>query len=431
MQNSIKTIVKSDSLSELNHAVQKLFGSLPSAALICDNNTYKAAGEKVESIYQGLISTVILGSGNDIISPEEPVIGELVLKIPDNIELFIACGSGVINDITRFISYKLQKPFISIATACSMDGYASPISPLVLNNLKHSYPAVPPRIIFADTNILVKAPIKMISAGFGDIIGKLIAKTDWYLSNTINGEPVNQEALELMDEAVLKCINLVNKENSGQKTEINTPAVVEALMNGLITAGKSMTIAGNSRPASGSEHLISHFLGMKSLFKQAPHHLHGTKVAFGTFQMAKLYWKVFSLDFADFNKVIQEVQYISDQKHENTWESYIKKSYGPLGDDKFEKWKESQPNTEKKKQIIETLKNKWEYFQKLVRTVIPPIEDLEKLYENTGLPQTQEQMSYTSEIVKEAMLCSKDFDYVNKYSLLHLLGDLRILEKFI
>ena len=117
-----------------------------------------------------------------------------------------------------------------------------------------------------------------------------------------------------MDVAVSRCMKLVSEIE--ENASLNTPELAEALMEGLVTAGVSMTMAGNSRPASASEHLISHFLGMKSLFNQAPHHLHGTKVAYGTFQMAKLYWKVFSMDFSDFKKHIEEESKVTDTEYE-------------------------------------------------------------------------------------------------------------------
>lgn len=429
MQNSIKAIIKSGALTELNPVIKELFEKLPHAALICDSNTYEAAGKKIERDYKGTLDLIILGIKDEILMPEEPSIGEIFLKVSDKTELLIACGSGVINDITRFAAYKLKKTFISIATACSMDGYASTISPLVLNNLKRSYPALPPKVILADTDILVNAPSRMTAAGFGDIIGKLIAKTDWHLSNTINGEIIHKKALETMDIAVSRCIKLVSEIE--ENTSLNTPELAEALMNGLVTAGVSMTMAGNSRPASASEHLISHFLGMKSLFHQAPHHLHGTKVAYGTYQMAKLYWKVFSMNFSDFRKIIEEGMQITDIEDEKRWEEYLKKAYGPLGSEKFIQWMEFRPDKERVETIIDTLDKNWEFLQQLVNNFIPSLEELREIYRRTGLPYTREKMGYSSQIAKEAMMCSKDFDYVNKYSLLHLLGELKILEKLI
>jgi glycerol-1-phosphate dehydrogenase [NAD(P)+] len=434
MKNSIKQIIKPGALSELESVVRELYGTLPRAVLVCDDNTYKAAGEKIEREYKGPLILIVLGTEGEKLKPEEPSIGEILLKIPENTELFFACGSGVVNDITRFVSYKLQKPFISIATACSMDGYASTISPLVLNKLKNSFPAVPARAIIADTDILVKAPAPMASAGFGDILGKVIAKTDWILSNTVNNEPINEKAMEMVENAVSECIDLVlkvKKTSNGLKADLNTAEIAEALMRALITAGLSMAIAGNSRPAAGSEHLISHFLGMKALFDLAPTHLHGRKVAFGTFLMAKLYYKVFSLNFSEFSILIRKETAVSDAEYEKIWKDYLLKAYGPLGEGRCIRWKKLRPDKDRISILINTLENKWTFLQKLVKDTIPPIKELEDIYKSTGLSLTREEMGYSSETVREAMLCSKDFGNFQKYSLLHLLDELKILEIFI
>ena len=107
MKNSIKTIIKSGALTELNPVIQELFERLPHAALVCDRNTYEAAGTRIEKDYKGTLDLIIMGIKDEILMPEEPSIGEIFLKVSDKTELLIACGSGVINDITLNFYIKL------------------------------------------------------------------------------------------------------------------------------------------------------------------------------------------------------------------------------------------------------------------------------------------------------------------------------------
>ena len=93
--------------------------------------------------------------------------------------MILAVGSGTINDLCRYISYKIKIDYYIIGTASSMDGYASNVSPLIIQHLKTTYEARPARVIIGDLDVMAKAPLHMIAAGAGDIIGKYVCLADW------------------------------------------------------------------------------------------------------------------------------------------------------------------------------------------------------------------------------------------------------------
>ena len=157
--------------------------------LICDAITYAIAGEKVMSILEqaGVDATLhqLTHLGFD-----EATVGELLINKPRGCDIAVAVGTGAINDMTRFFSFRLGIPFMTVATAAPMDGFASSLAVLNINNLKTSIEAQTPLAIIGDTEILKGAPYKMIAAGLGDLLGKFTCLCDWKLAHLINGEHI-------------------------------------------------------------------------------------------------------------------------------------------------------------------------------------------------------------------------------------------------
>ena len=253
--------------------------------LVSDNNTYKALGkcvenELTESGYK--INNIILVSDGDLI-PDEKAIGRVLVEVNNETELIVAVGSGSINDICRIISTKTHIPYVIMGTAPSMDGYASTVSPLIIDGAKVTYPGTNPYAIIADSNIMKDAPFEMICAGFGDILGKYTALSDWRLSNTIHDEYFCDTTEKLVRNAMYKCFENIE---GAVKRDVKA---IEYISEALILSGIAMTLSGNSRPASGAEHHLSHYWEIDKLSRKLEHPLHGNSVGVGTVISAWLY----------------------------------------------------------------------------------------------------------------------------------------------
>lgn len=167
-----------------------LEGKYQHPCVVADVNTEKIAGNKV---YNSLNKSAIkydkfIFSDEDLV-PDETSIGRILTQVPDNCDLIIGIGSGTINDLCRFCSHKMKYDYFIVATAPSMDGFASDVAPLTVNNLKTTYEGLGrPTVILGDIDILKDAPLRMITSGAGDIFGKYICLTDWRLSHLINNE---------------------------------------------------------------------------------------------------------------------------------------------------------------------------------------------------------------------------------------------------
>lgn len=193
--------------------------------------------------------------------------------------LIIGVGGGKAIDIAKLSSYKLGLQFISVPTSASHDGIASPRASLMNKGGAVSEPANPPVAIIADIEVIMNAPRRLLVSGCGDILGKFTAVRDWRLAHKLRGEYYGEysASLALLAAKVIKR----DAEMIGKQKRESVRTVVEAL----ISCGYAMSIAGSSRPCSGSEHLFSHALSRVSKADA----LHGEKVGVGSIMMMYLH----------------------------------------------------------------------------------------------------------------------------------------------
>ncbi len=200
----------------------------------------------------------------------------------DNSDLIVGIGGGRSVDTAKMISYNLGKPFVSLPTAASHDGMASPFVS-VKSDIPHSVVASAPMGVFVDIDVIRKAPTKLLASGCGDLIANIIAVKDWQLGHKKKKEYYGRYAADL---AMMSAKIVMENSSKFARKGLDARVIVE----GLISAGVASCIAGSSRPCSGSEHLFSH-----ALDKIAPGiGLHGEKCGIGSIMMAKLHgqdWK--------------------------------------------------------------------------------------------------------------------------------------------
>ncbi|MBN2853036.1 MAG: sn-glycerol-1-phosphate dehydrogenase [Clostridia bacterium] len=251
--------------------------------MICDENTYRVAGKEIINKLHSAEAYIIQERNGLPISPDESYIGEVFVKIPKEVDLFLAVGSGVINDITRQISYKMNKEYVVFGTAPSMDGYASVTSSLIINNIKESIQGQCPVAVFADSTILQEAPYDMITAGFGDVIGKYNAIREWQFGRDMNQEHYCETVVSLVMNAVKKC------EDNAANLKKRDKAAINNVMEALILAGMTMGMYQNTRPASGAEHHIVHYWDVDCIRRGVEHPLHGNSVGVGTVIICQLF----------------------------------------------------------------------------------------------------------------------------------------------
>ena len=385
--------------------------------LVADTNTYKAAGEQVEN--------VIIGNGfelkkhvykrDDDLVPDEVTIGEFIINYYNDADVIVAVGSGVLNDLCKFMSYKLNTPYIIVATAPSMDGYASIGSALSIENLKTTVSGEVPKAIIGDVDVLKDAPLDMIRAGFGDMVGKYSAINDWKLGKMVNDEYYCDYVSGMVMHSLKKCMEtaegLENRENEA----------IRNLMEGLVLTGIAMSFTGNSRPASGSEHHLSHFVEMMYLFdkKQAPPH--GVKVGFNTIVMNYIRQRL-SESNPDINEVLKKASSFNKDK----WTDDVKRLFrqaapGVIHLNENEGINSYDKRVERVKRIIDN----WEEFASLLKEV-PHHEEIREILKRIGAPISLKELNVDKETIINGLVYAKEVR--KRYTVLQLAWDLGLLD---
>ena len=272
-------VIGSNVLQSLENICEKYNSIL----MVSDQNTYRVCGKEVAEILGDKITTSIMfETGDAPLIPDEEAIAAIQAKFIDGVDLVLGVGSGVINDLCKIVSFERELPYYIVATAPSMDGYASVGSALILKGMKVTLNAAPPKAIIADTRVLKDAPMDMLQAGYGDIIGKYSCLNDWKLSALINGEYFCQQVYDLTYQTTDRVKTLASGVVARDEETIG------ALMEALVIVGIAMAFVGNSRPASGSEHHFSHYFEITGILNDAPYLAHGIDVVYAAVLTAKI-----------------------------------------------------------------------------------------------------------------------------------------------
>ncbi|MBQ9392433.1 MAG: sn-glycerol-1-phosphate dehydrogenase [Oscillospiraceae bacterium] len=255
--------------------------------LVADENTYAVAGADTERALAGKTVRKVVFPGDTLLVPDEQAIAAAQQEL-DGADVIVGVGAGVIQDLCKYVSHQSGIPYLVVATAPSMDGYASDGAAMITGGMKVTYACHMPLAIVADPAVLAAAPMDMLQAGYGDIIGKFSALNDWKLSHCVNGEYLCPFIYDLTMEQVHRVLALA--EGIVRRDE----AAVGALMGALVIVGIMMSFAGSSRPASGSEHHLSHFFEITGILNGTPYFPHGIDVAYSTVVTAEVRQRILS-----------------------------------------------------------------------------------------------------------------------------------------
>jgi len=261
--------------------LKKLCEGKQNVLLVADENTYKAAGQQTMAALAGKTLRSVIFSGATILIPNEEAVAEVEKEL-GGIDVIVGIGSGVIQDLCKYVSFNSGIPYYIVATAPSMDGYASSGAAMIMGGMKVTYSAKVPDAILADPVVLKDAPFPMIQAGYGDIVGKYSALNDWKLSHAVKGEYFCQYIYDLTFDMLKKTLELA--DGLVQRDEES----VKVLMEALVGVGIAMSFAGNSRPASGSEHHLSHYFEITGIVTDTEYLTHGIDVAYSTVKTAEI-----------------------------------------------------------------------------------------------------------------------------------------------
>lgn len=376
--------IESGATSHLSHLTDKYNKIL----LVADENTHSAAGKSTEKALGDKIKDRVVFPGNTVLIPDESAIDTVNEKMT-GVDLIIGIGSGVIQDLCKYVSKFSGIPYMVVATAPSMDGYASSGAAMILNGMKETVPAGLPLAIVADTEVLRNAPMEMIKAGYGDIIGKYSALNDWELSRVVNGEYFCQYIYDITYEMIEKTLKTANGLLKREEPSIR------ALTEALIVVGIMMSFATTSRPASGSEHHLSHFFEITGIVKNEPYFPHGIDVVYSTVITAEIREKLLK-------KELPKEQYIEPREE---YLKYIQNAYGKVANgcialqEKMGRYKQNRmPIYKENEQEIKSILSKMPTSKEIKEMLSLCELDISEFYELYGKEKIENAIKYAKDL---------------------------------
>ena len=379
----------------------KLTEGFESVLLVADENTFAAAGEQTVAALGKKLAGKVIFSGKTILIPNEDAVAGVEASM-NGIDLIVGVGSGVIQDLCKYVAFQHKIPYYIVATATSMDGYASNGAAMIMGGMKVTYNAKVPAAILADPAILKDAPMEMIRAGYGDIVGKYSALNDWKLSAEVNGENFCQYVYDVTFTMLKKTLELaeglVNREEES----------VKVLMEALVIVGIAMAFVGSSRPASGSEHHLSHYFEITGIVRNEDYFTHGIDVAYSTVITAGLREKILNTPWPEKQFRLDRAQY----------EAEVKRIYGPVADgcialqDKVGVYK---------KDMLSIYKAHEQQIRNILAEM-PSAAQIEEMLSAVGLDMKEFYELYSEEKIADSLLYAKELK--DRYTVLWLYYDL-------
>ena len=416
-KTSVKeTRVKSGAVRELPELIRKYGGAR--AFVVADVNTYAAGGERVVKILEaaGIPASEYVFADRKL-EPDEKALGALLMHYDRSCDVIVAVGSGVINDLCKILADFTGNTYVVVATAASMDGYASANSSVIRAGLKVTLASKAPDVIVGDTDILNAAPPDMAKAGLGDMIAKYISICEWQLSNLINGEDYCEEVAAYTRSVREACIAAADGIAAGDADAIAN------VFCGLVAAGNSMAFVGGSRPCGGAEHYFSHLWDMRGLEFGTSTSSHGVQTAVGTVYCLKAFE---ALRRITPNRE-RALRYARDFDF-GAWSEMLTKFLGKGADAMIAlEAREGKYDLDKHRARLEIIIDKWDGIIKIIDEELPSSAEIERLLESIGAPRSIEDIGLEKSILPMTLMATKDIR--DKYILSRLLWDLGILEE--
>lgn len=392
------------------------------AYLVADVNTWDAAGRAAADrlTASGFSFTSFVLPDTELV-PDEKAVGALLLHMPQDADLVLAVGAGTINDLCKYVSFLRGVDYVILATAPSMDGFVSAGAALIVDHVKVTYDAQAPVAVIGDTQILAQAPMEMITAGLGDMLGKYTCLLDWKLAHLITGEYYCDHVEGMVRTALRTML-----DQSGRIRD-RDPEVIGSVTEALVLTGIAMKFVGNSRPASGCEHHMSHYWEMKFLMEGKKAILHGTKVGVATVAALRMYQMLAQTlgELPDFDFAGAAARPFDRA----AWETQIRDVFGDAAESIIALEDRAGKNDSQARNLrLQTIKKNLKEVLWAIRHDLPPVEEVEKLLLSLDAPVHPEQIGVSLTEVREAVLYAKEVR--DRYTLLQLLWDLGLAEDF-
>ncbi len=341
-------------------------------------------------------------------------LGDETAAAAEGADAVVAVGAGTLCDLAKYAGDRLGLPAVLYATAASMNGYTSGITAIKVRGLKRTVPCRPAHAVFANPETVAAAPQRMAAAGLADFLSKCSASADWAAAHFLRDEYYDPNALQFYDGLVDRAVEVAPRVGQGD------PEAVAFLLEALLLSGLSMLAAGSSSPASGGEHLISHYIDMKSSLYGAPHDLHGAQVGVATVHCLELWRRVTTLDPAQ----IDPDAIARAQPDDAIVRGWIDADWGAVADEVWAQWQRKARSRDTLRDEAARVQRELADLRARVQADLLPPEVVAQAIRDAGGPDRPEQLDAPLDTYADA--CARARFIRDRFTVLDLAAGLGI-----
>lgn len=412
------------SLQALPGILHRCLGKKPSRiGLIYDKAIEELIRARIIPAFGSLarsITPIPLGANDIHLEPVSHIAHASAADMHPSVEILIGAGSGVICDLTKFISEITSLPSVICGTAVSMNAYTSNSTVITENNFKISKFVKASYAVVMDAEVLSTAPPEMTLAGLGDLTARSICNADFLLSHLLKGTyfcPLPFHLTARFEKQYL---------SAASNNEVQEPHGIDLLAEADLVSGYSMTmLGGETFPSSGAEHVLSHFWDLQHEIVKAPKNLHGAQVAVGTLINLAIYayLRQFRANQFSITNIIRSRPSLEQLCHENL--SRFGSSGEYLNQILAQKWLVDEDLEAHLKHILAD----WEIIWQRLDPYIASLPIIRSALTSAGAPATITMIHRTPEQVEEALVFGNR--YRKRYTVLDLLFELGLMPQAI
>jgi len=392
------------------------------AVVVADDNTFAAAGREVHERLSAAGITML----EPFIFPGSPMLhGDYrhVLEVRAFLEPTgatpVAVGSGTVNDIVKRAAGEVDRPYMVVGTAASVDGYSSFGAALTQDGFKKTMECPAPLVVVADIDVLRAAPSDLTAAGYADLASKITAGADWVIADCLGIDPIDPVGWDMVQADLRRWLSAPTGLSAGEREPF------ENLFEGLTMTGFAMQALRKSRPASGADHLFAHIWEMEHLECDGVPVSHGFKVAIGTLASTAMMEAVFARDIA----MLDVEQAVARYPSWSERESAVQAAFG--GTQAIERvLDESRAKHLDEKALRERLqlvRESWQDLRERTLAQLYPYAELRRMFLEANCPVRPDEINLSRERVRDTAPVAQLIR--NRYTILDLAFELGWLEE--
>lgn len=362
--------------------------------LVSDENCFRAGGDDVTRALSAADVQVREHRFGAEPFDAGDMLADEVTRAAAGVDVLVAVGAGTVCDLTKHAGDARGRPVVVYPTAASMNGYTSAITALRVRGLKRTLPCTPPIAVFANPEHVATAPQRMTAAGVADFLSKCSSSADWRASHLLLDVPFDPRAREFVAGVQERLIA------TAPQVARSEPEAVALVLEALLLSGFSMVVAGSSAPASGGEHLISHYLDMRSALRGTPHDLHGAQVGVATVYCLGLWERILALE----PDAIDVEELVAAQPTDEQVHAWLLEDWGPeIGAEVQRQWEAKQMDASTLRALLSRVRAQLPRLRSELAQDLLPATVVADVIRECGGPVTPEELRAPTEEYQRAL----------------------------